>query len=631
MNTLFIHSSKLDVEAKKATKFAEEIADDEKEKHFDECLVCFLAFEEADNGKEEEVSAKLIAEVKDVAKQVGAETVVLYPYVHLLFGKKPSAPETAKKIIEVSEKELNGSGLKAEHSPFGYYKAFGIECKGHPLSELSREIIAGRDEEVSKALVAENKLVSHWHILDTKGELHKLVLKEDKIEGFDFGKHKNLEKFARYEMAKSRVAEQEPPHVALMKKLEIADYEPGSDPGNLRYPPKGKMIKALLEDWTTQKVHEYGGMEIEAPIMYDYNHPSLKKYLDRFPARQYTIMTPNKKVFLRFAACFGQFLMLHDAVLSYRHFPLKLYEMTRYSFRVEKRGELTGLRRLRAFTMPDCHAFCTDMKQAIEQYRERFEVAQEVVKGCGLNTPEDFELALRIVKPFWEENMDFIKDMVKKYKKPALVEMWDSQFFYFVLKYELNFVDALGKASALSTDQIDVENAERYDLKFADKDGNNKHPLILHMSPSGAIERVIYALLEKAHMESEKGKNPVLPLWLSPTQVRLCPVNDELNKHCEKIADEISKEKVRVDVDDRSESIGKKVRGAELEWVPYIVVVGEKEKKSGKLAVRDRVSGKVKEMKVKDLVKLIQKEAGDKPFRMLPVPRKLTERPTFVA
>ena len=109
-----------------------------------------------------------------------------------------------------------------------------------------------------------------------------------------------------------------------MKRLEIADYEPGSDPGNIRWYPKGRMIKSLLEQYVTARVAAYGGMEVETPIMYDFNHPSLKSYLNRFPARQYMLKSEDKELFLRFAACFGQFLMAHDAQISYKQLPIKL-------------------------------------------------------------------------------------------------------------------------------------------------------------------------------------------------------------------------------------------------------------------------------------------------------------------
>ena len=128
----------------------------------------------------------------------------------------------------------------------------------------------------------------------------------------------------------------------------------------------------MLEKYVTSEVKKYGALEVETPIMYDSNHPSLASYLNRFPARQYIVNSDNKNLFLRFSACFGQFLMLHDSIISHKQLPVKLYELTRYSFRREKSGELVGLRRLRAFTMPDCHALCRNIEESKSEILKRF-------------------------------------------------------------------------------------------------------------------------------------------------------------------------------------------------------------------------------------------------------------------
>jgi threonyl-tRNA synthetase len=591
-----------------------------------------MSFEESDSGNEVQVSNELVQELKENCERLGVKTIVLYPYVHLLFGKKPSNPKTALQIMDLTKKELEEKGFKVIKSPFGWYKSFSLKCKGHPLSELSRTILGKKtikEKEISQALKAEEKLKSEWFIMD-KGKLFKIEIKNGKIVGYDFKENKKLEELALYELAKSREVKEEPPHIKLMKQLELSDYEPGSDPGNLRFPPKGRLVKSLLEELTTKTIIEHGAMEIESPIMYDFEHPALKNYLNRFPARQYTTQSPNKKLFLRFAACFGQFLMAHDAMISYKHLPIWLYELTKYSFRVEKRGELTGLRRLRAFTMPDCHALCADMEQAKKELIKRFELAKNLQKKIGFKIPEDMELAVRIVKPFFEKNKEFIINFVNSWGKPALIELWDEQFFYFVFKYEFNFVDALGKASALTTDQIDTENSKRYNLTFVNKENKRVNPIILHLSPTGAIERIIYALLEKAFMEEKNGKIPVLPFWLSPTQVRLLPVSKNFIELSEKFCSELEKEKIRVDIDDRDESISKKIRDAEIEWIPLIIVIGEKEKNLEKFNVRIREKGIQQTMNKKELLEFIKEEQAGMPFKKLPLPKLLSKRPVFI-
>jgi len=484
-----------------------------------------------------------------------------------------------------------------------------------PVSEKKEEV-------VSEALKAEERLRSRWYIMDLDGKLWDL-------DEFDFQGHDKLRKFSGYEYAKDRTVGRTPPHVDLMRSLELVDYEPASDPGNFRYYPKGRMVKALLEEYVTSMVHEYGGMEVETPLMYSMEHPALKSYLNRFPARQYTVESDDTSYFLRFAACFGQFLISHDATISYRNLPMRIYEMTRYSFRREQRGELTGLRRLRAFTMPDVHAFCKDLDQARSEYMRRFKLSQDVLAGIGFEK-EDYELAVRMVEDFYNENKEFIKGLVQKHGKPVLVEMWKERFAYFILKWDMNFVDALDKASAMSTDQIDVENGERYDIKYMDEDGTQKHPYILHCSPSGAIERDIYAILEREamRMKADKSYKPQLPLWLAPTQVRIIPVSHDHVGFADDVRGKF--ERVRVDIDNREETVGKKIRDAEKEWVPYIIVVGEREQGKEKLPVRVRGVKDSQSMSVAEMQEKIHAETEGKPYRPVPVPVYLQERPKFV-
>jgi threonyl-tRNA synthetase len=214
----------------------------------------------------------------------------------------------------------------------------------------------------------------------------------------------------------------------------------------------------------------------------------------------------------------------------------------------------------------------------------------------------------------------------------VLIEMWDDRFFYFVLKFEFNFVDALDKASALSTVQIDVENAERYDISYVDLDGEKKRPILLHCSPSGAIERLMYALLEKKAMEAEAGLVPMLPVWLSPTQVRIIPVAERHHARAFEVAEALG---FRVDIDDRDETVGRKIRDAGREWIPYVVVIGDDELASGELTTTVRSESQPNQpAKVKltpdQLRSRLQQETTGKPWRKLPLPMKLSERPKFV-
>ena len=601
-------------------------------------IVVFVSVEKGDNKITIE---KAIEEIKSYSENLKVNRLLIYPYSHLSSYLAP--PKYAFEIIQELETKSRKIINEVNRAPFGWTKSFNIKVKGHPLAENFKVIsdmqfpINGKDatfrkedlkqnlldiEPVSSALKSEEKQQSLWFILDTNGVLTPL-------EAFKIEKNSNLKRFLEYETSKRRVFDEQPPHVGLMKKMAIADYEPASDAGNMRYYPKGRLMKSLIEQFVTRNVLEYGGIEVETPIMYDTKHPSMESYFNRFPARQYNIVSDNKQLFLRFAACFGQFLMAKDFHITYKNLPLKLYELTRYSFRREKSGELVGLRRLRAFSMPDCHAFCKDIEQAKDECLKRFDLSLNVLNGFDIRI-EDIEMAIRFTETFYNENKEFVAQISKKFGKPILVEMWKDRFFYFILKWEFNYVDSQGKAAALSTDQIDVENGKRYNIEYIDEQGKRQNPIILHNSPSGAIERIIYTLLEKAAKIKQQGQRPQFPIWLSHTQVRIIPIRNEHLLFAENIENTLSQSHIRADIDDRPESLSKRIREAETEWIPFILVIGDKEAESTTLVIRDRRTGTQIESNIEELIESVRKETKDKPFMPLNLPKYLSKRPQIM-
>ncbi|MBN1328462.1 MAG: threonine--tRNA ligase [Candidatus Heimdallarchaeota archaeon] len=625
MRILTVHSDFIEFEPKKkAIKAAEEI--DKKIVHIDECLVVLASVEKSDEENYESVGKQAVTEIEEILKQIGTNTIVLYPWVHL--SDSPSRPDIGLRVLKNIEADLKEKSYAVTRAPFGWYKAFNLKCKGHPLSELSRTIKVGDStsthvsefEIVESASLKEEEETKHeFYIMDPDGTLTP-------VNAYNFNKHKNLQLFAKYETDKVRTSELPPPHADLMRKLALVDYEPGSDAGNFRWYPKGWMIKYLLEEYVKDKTIAYGAMPIESPIMYSYTHPAIEKYMHRFPARQYVVKSGTDNYFLRFAACFGQFLMSADSQISYTNLPLKLFEMTHYSFRREQRGELAALRRLRTFTMPDMHTIAQDLTMAKKAFREQFDLSMDCINAFEL----DYESAFRAQKDFFEENKDMFLSMVKARNRPALIELFDKRFAYYICKFEFNFVDNQNKAAALSTVQIDVENSERFDISFVDSNNEKQRPLLLHTSISGAIERVVYAILEKAYTEQMQGKAPMFPVWLSPTQVRLIPISEDYLPNCKKLADKLIKQKIRVDIDDRSERVGKKIRSAEQEWIPYTVVVGEKEVETETLTVRIRHEGREEiQMTDKDLIKRLKDETKDLPYVPLTLPVLMSLRPIF--
>ncbi len=596
-----------------------------KEIMVNDALVVLVSVEKGDD---ESAADSAISDIGRFMDNLKRKKVVIYPYAHL--SSDLAGAKDAKKLIEYMYEKL-GAKYEAFKAPFGWNKKLMLDIKGHPLAEQARSFGPSgksrqKNDEESQALKEEDKVVSTWYILDVDGTLKP-------YSEFDFSKSVNLKKFADYEIKKVRVYNTEPPHIAHMKRLQLVGYEPGSDPGNFRYYPNGKLIKSLLENYVTSRVISYGAVEVETPIMYDYAHPALKEYLHRFPARHYVLKSDDKEYFLRFSADFGQFLMAHDATISYKHLPFRFYELTRYSFRREKSGELTGLKRLRAFSMPDMHTLCEDLDQAMSEIRQQFRGCVDVLKGIGIGM-DKYEAAFRFTEEFWKSNSDFIKNIVsKELGKPALIEMWNFRYAYFDPKFEFNIIDSADKATALATVQIDHENGERYGMSYVDKNGSKKYPIVLHCSPSGAIERVIYALLELASVDEANQRVPALPLWITPTQVRILPISEKFTVQAVEIANTFAKSGIRADVDDTDNTLNKKIMNAEKEWVPYICVVGEKEIASGTLSVRIRAetdkSKKNANIQVSELTDRINEATIGMPKAPLTMNILLSKRPYF--
>ncbi len=618
MKLLLIHSDFIEYEVKeKAIPHPEDVT--LMKDRLDEALTVFIAVEKVDEQAPTQAVEEASKEIIKTAEQLKVRNIMLYPYAHL--SSDLASAKAGKEILIQLEQEVKKQDFTVKRSPFGWYKAFTISCKGHPLSELSREIIPGKEK---KAVEKEKEIISQWCILTPQGELID-------AEKFNFSGHDELKLLYEYESSGTRKVIGEPPHVKMMQSLELVDYEPASDSGNFRWYPKGRMIKGLLEQHINNMVRDIGGMQVETPIMYDLEHPALSEYVKKFPARQY-IVHSDKDFFLRFAACFGQYMIAHDMTISYRNLPLRLYELTHYSFRREQSGEVSGLKRLRAFTMPDLHTFCKDLPQATEEFKRQFSTAMQWMSSLHI----DSEVALRFVKEFYENNKTLAQDLAKLAGKPILIELWNERYFYFVMKFEFNVIDSMKKASALSTVQIDVENGKRFNITYADEKGEKQHPYILHTSISGSIDRNVYALLEREAIKMSQGKKPMLPLWLSPTQIRLIPVADEFLPDCEKFVSELNAFSpfyfIRADIDDREESVGRKIRDAEKEWIPYIVVIGEKERKEKTVSPRIRTSelGEAeKSYNVSQLYSLIIERVKDYPQQKLPIPLYLSKRPKF--
>jgi len=603
MRLLLMHVDHIEYKTTKATKYAEDLEGLRKEARMEEALAVFIAAERADAVNADEVALEASNAVRDVATKVATKRVLLYPYAHL--SSELASPKIALAILQKIESLL--VGYEVLRAPFGWYKSFSLKCKGHPLAELSRSIKVEAQPE-------KKKVDREFCVIEPDGKLtpanafHSTDSEFQDILQYELGQYVTR-------------AELELPHIRLMKEKELVEYEPLSDVGHLKWLPKGKLIRDLLIDYTYLLSVSYGAMPVETPVMYDLSSKAVNEHASKFGERQYRLKAGSRDMMLRFAACFGMFSMMHQMYLTAKDLPLKLYELSTYSFRYEQRGEVTGLKRQRAFTMPDMHTACKDMTEAKRYFLEQLRLGFK----SGLDLDVKYEPIFRSTKTFYEENKMWVQQMVREFQRPFLLELLSERAHYWVCKCDLAALDTSRKPIECPTVQIDVESAERFDIKYYDETGE-RWPIILHTSPTGGIERVLGAILEGQALK----RVPSLPVWLAPTQVRIIPISEKYLKYADEVLGEVQNAKIRVDIDDRDESVNKKVAAAGKEWVPYVAVIGEKEQQEKSLAVTKRVKGSKQLISVNELIDEVHQNTHQMPYRPLPLPLMLSKRPKFV-
>jgi threonyl-tRNA synthetase len=619
---LLLHSDFIEWEPKKkAIPRAEKV--EKKPVKVRDALAVFSSVEKPDKDSPKQVAENAVKEILYVLGQVKARNIVIYPYVHL--SQEPSSPETALKVLDSMESQLKKARKRVYRAPFGWYKAFSIKVKGHPLSELSRSISAEKARPSR-----ERKEGSEFHkflIIDSNGKEYPVNPKNWRDSGVWKKKgdeYRRLRQFVKNEFVKEHEREK-PKHIEYMRRLELVDYVPESDVGHFKWFPKGMLIKDLILALQENLARGYGAFKIQNPLLYRSSDGNIRKLMGEFREKDYNIEGKENLV-LRFASDPGAFPFMQKIQFSHRNLPVKEYEEA-ICFRKEQSGELSGLNRVRGFLMTDLHAFCADVTQAKEEFTKLSFICQDLMNN--IISKGRWVMGWETVEDFYNKNKKWVKGLIKDMGVPSFIKMMPERSHYYSIKNEYQAIGADGANSQISTVQLDVVNGERFKITYKGKD-NKEHPCtIIHCSTFGSIERTLYSILENAAIDEREGKNPMLPLWLSPTQVRLCPVNDAFIPYCEKLADRFEKESVRVDIDDRTESVSKKVRDAEIEWVPYSIVIGKKEKTSGEFPMRARKDGKARMMFFDEIVKLISSKTGSMPYKPLPLHRLLSKRPTF--
>lgn len=418
-----------------------------------------------------------------------------------------------------------------------------------------------------------------------------------------------------------------PPHISIMRQLELADHEDLSDHGHLRFYPKGALIMDLLADYLLEVVLEEGAYPVKNSCMYNVSFEPIRRHVELFGERVYLLKPEDQGFVLRYAACFGQFSILKNALISYRSLPLKIFELAD-SYRLEQSGEVGGLFRQRRFHMGDLHVLCRDLQPAKQEFLNLYIKAHQLAHEFGW----DYVVMVNLCRSFYQENRGFVSELAQAYPKPILLNMGVPEGkYYWVINIDLNFIDNLNRLVESVGMQIDLGNAQRFNIQFADENGRKRHPVIVHAALLGSLERWLSNILENSAKQQRGGILPSLPLWLSPIQVRILPIADRHLPKALEVANMLKSSQVRVDVDDRPVSLPRKIRDARKEWMPFYAAVGDREVCSDVLSVsiREDKGYANLSMSLNDLIQLVQSRCRGRPFRKSYVSMMLSKRPKF--
>jgi len=609
MRTLYIHADSMEFESKKKTPVAEDIADDMHSGRMEEVLVVFVTVESGDESTALQVSAEAVTDIAETMTRVGAERVMIYPYAHL--SGDLAKPKACLDVLKLMYDMLKAKGIETSRAPFGWYKSFTVKCKGHPLSELSRDF-------KGKEAKPEGKGEETFFVLMPDG-------KEIQVADFKGGSPCMMEMIAKEALGKeNEPLKGEPDYLRLCKKFGI-QWESMSDVGHMCLSPHGALMFDLVSDYATQIVND-----VNVPIymvkgtnMFSLDEPAVREHADLFGDRLYSINTGKKSFILRYAACHQQFAMMRDWNISYRQLPFGAFEVAD-SYRLEQSGETMLCFRTRRLNMPDLHVICKNDAEAKENFKVLDGRIFDEIEALG----REYDMLVNFSsKKAYEDNKHLITELCVKHDRPALIHFYPEGInYYWTVNIEYHIMDQMNRAREIGTVQIDIGNAKRFGITYADENAERKNPIILHTAIIGTIERYLYTLLDTAVGIEKKGVPGHLPVWINPEQVRLMPVSEvHLDKTME-IAKELEAKGIRVSVDDTDATVGKKVRRARQDWCSYAAVIGDKESETGELSVYVRSENADRTMGQNDLAMCILTETAGQPFRKLYMPSMLSMR-----
>ena len=428
-----------------------------------------------------------------------------------------------------------------------------------------------------------------------RGDEHNKMLQ--RFYGISFPKASELEEYLNMlEEAKKR------DHKKLGKELELFMIAP-EGPGFPFFLPKGMVLRNILEDFWREIHRKNGYVEIKTPMILNEELWHRSGHWDHYKENMYTTKIDDVDFGIKPMNCPGGMIVYKSKMHSYKDLPIRAGELG-LVHRHEKSGELNGLFRVRCFTQDDAHIFCLP-SQIEAEIAGIMKLVDEVYKIFGFEYT--VELSTRPENSMgsdeqWNMAEGALKQVLKDMNMPYEINEGDGAFYG--PKIDFHIKDSIGREWQCGTIQLDFQMPERFDLTYIGEDGEKHRPVMLHRVIFGSIERFIGVLIENYA--------GIFPTWLSPVQVKILPITDAQKEYAQKVKQELEDANIRVELDDSNEKVGYKIRKAQLEKVPYMVVLGAKEVEANSIAVRSRKGEDLGQMPIKEFIAKVQKEVETK-------------------
>jgi threonyl-tRNA synthetase len=525
--------------------------------------------------------------------------------------------ETSKEVSEedlpLIEKEMKNvvnSNYRFERNEISKEEALELFKDNEYKIEILNEI---KDEKVS--IYASGGFVDLCrgpHILSTgKAKAFKLLSvagaywrgKEEnkmltRVYGTSFFKKEDLKKhLEKLEMAKRS------DHRRIGKELDLFSFHEEA-PGFPFFHPQGRQLINTIIDYWKEEHRKEGYMEVSTPIIFSNELWKISGHWDNYRENMYFVKIDKGDYAVKPMNCPGHIMIYKSSQHSYKELPIKISELG-LVHRHEKSGVLHGLFRVRSFTQDDAHIFCTE-EQAEDEIKKVIALVERMYKVFGFEKYK-VEISTRPEKrigsdEIWDRAENVLKEAVSSSGIDYIINEGDGAFYG--PKIDFHIMDCLGRTWQCGTIQLDFAMAEKFDVEFIGEDNKSHRPVMIHRTVLGSLERFLGIIIE------EYSGN--LPPWLAPGQIIILPISEKYYEYAKKVYDYLKSGGFRVEMNNRVESLNKKIRQAEVKKIPYMIVIGENEEKSNTITIRKKIGGDLKEIKLKDFESELRKVIENK-------------------